>query len=464
MQFDTIRRTLAYAADHLGTQLFETKAYQERVRKALDAADRWHQRECALKAPLVICFVFMMMLHRSTSLAKLVTKLLEQYRLEFPRLSLKAITPEAVCHARERLGSEPLLYFFESLAAVVRPQAGMLGLKFWAMDGVAFNVADTKANEAFFGRPKASRGTAAFPQFKVVSLVDASTRQIGALAILPKGGGERDGAMEILARIPRGDVVLIDRGFAATWLFALIMKQRSHLLARISASWRPRIIKRLGKGDAIVEVRGQVPPEYREYFDGRASVTLRLRLIEYKIETNEKVRLLTDLTDPDTYPAMELAKAYHLRWECELAYDEVKCHLATPAVAGLELVFRSKTPDGVMQELYALFGLYNMIRGLMAEAGRRYEVSPLEISFSDTLHVIREVTARYQSAPHSQRARIYRQMLEDIAACRIDRPRRGRQCQRGVKIKMSNFPLKRKQRKRRPINIERDLKLVGGRR
>lgn len=114
--------------------------------------------------------------------------------------------------------------------------------------------------------------------------------------------------------------------------------------------------------------------------------------------------------DPTRYPAIEVAKAYHLRWDCESSYDELKNHLATVATGGLDLVFRSKTPDVVLQELYALLALYNMVLGLMAEAGRRHAVNPLDISFISTLRIIQETTPCYQAADKELRPQILYQL------------------------------------------------------
>jgi hypothetical protein len=39
-----------------------------------------------------------------------------------------------------------------------------------------------------------------------------------------------------------------------------------------------------------------------------------LRVIEYQVDGGEVIRLLTDLLDPQAYPAAELAALYRERW------------------------------------------------------------------------------------------------------------------------------------------------------
>lgn len=454
MKFDTIRQFLSYAADNLGFQILETKEFRKDVNRALDLTGKWHQRECPLKSPLMMWFVLALMLYRSLSIANVLRKFLHQYREEFPRLPLNAITPEATCHARSRLGVEPLRILFETQAARIKPIRLFHKLRVLAVDGTSFSVPDTPANEGHFGRPKAARGETAFPQISAVCLTETSTRQVGAVVFTPYGAGERKSVLSMLDRLDKSDLLLMDRGISAGWLFSECMERKLHFLGRISAAWKPQVMKRLGAGDSLVSVRGNIPKEYRS---GRKNaVKLELRMIEYRIAGNETVRLLTDLLDFEEYPALELAKLYHSRWECELAFDELKNHLAPAA-----LLFRSKSPDGILQEGYALFALYNMIRKLMAKAGELHNLNPLEISFVETIQVIKETTPRFQAATTDrQRSQVVRQMLRDVADCRNLRPRRKRQWPRVVKRKMSNFKLKRKDCTEKQLDFEKELRLV----
>jgi len=339
---------------------------------------------------------------------------------------------------------------------VVRVCADALSLPFHRQ------CAEDAPAEAHFGRPKASRGKTAYPQIEAVTLVETSTRQILDIVFTRCDFSERLGVLKLRDRLIKNGLLLMDRGISATWLFADCLRRGIHILGRISSSWKPHVIKRLGPGDFLVTVTGEIPKELRNGKKEKVKVKLTLRMIEYKIGGNVTVRLLTDLLDSKEYPALELAVLYHNRWECELSYDEIKNHLASAASSTQDLVFRSKTPEGVLQEGYALAALYNMIRGLMAEAGKLHDVNPLEISFVETVQIIKDTTPRFQAAAtEEQRSRIFRQMLEDIAECRNIRPRRPRQNPRVVKRKMSSFKLKRKGDRQKFFDIKRDMKLVG---
>jgi hypothetical protein len=374
LSFDSIRQLLAYAADHCGLQLLETAELRERISAALTESGRWEKRQCPLKAPLVVWFVLMMALHRSLSIAVLVKQLLATYRLELPEVSLRDITPEAMIHARKRLGVEPLKLVFEKGASMVVPDPSFHGLRVWGTDGCAMSVPDTKENEEHFGRPKASRGSTAFPKLHFVALVDATTRRIRDIVVGRYNQREREAAVELLPSLGKGDVLLCDRGFAGVWFFERCVKvHKVEVLSRIAKSWKPRVLKKLGAGDYLVEVTGAVPKQFRRKSSrkakrGSATATMTMRMIVCRIGNSEQVRFLTSLLDQDVYPARELVELYHARWECELAYDEIKTHLAAVTGGTVDLPFRSQAPNGVLQEFYALLSLYNLIRELMVDA------------------------------------------------------------------------------------------------
>jgi hypothetical protein len=169
---------------------------------------------------------------------------------------------------------------------------------------------------------------------------------------------------------------------------------------------------------------------------------------------------MTDLVDADEFPALELVQFYHVRWDVELAFDELKTHLATVLHGTLHTTFRSQSPSGVRQEAYALFTTYNLIRELMLTAGRAHSIPPLEISFLKTLRTIRRALPRFQAAKPRERQALIRQLLADIAACRNRRPRRRRRYPRVVKVKMSKWKLKRRRHRQEPGLSAADTMLV----
>jgi len=72
-----------------------------------------------------------------------------------------------------------------------------------------------------------------------------------------------------------------------------------------------------------------------------------VRLIDYEFD-GKPGRLMTNLLDPEAWPAAEVVAMYHERWEIEIAFDELKTHMLERKEC-----LRSKSPSGVKQEIRA---------------------------------------------------------------------------------------------------------------
>ena len=90
------------------------------------------------------------------------------------------------------------------------------------------------------------------------------------------------------------------------------------------------------------------------------------------------VTLVTSLLDPVAYPAADLAELDRRRWEVETDLAHLKTTL------GMD-VLKCQTEEGVLKELAVFVVVYNRVRAVMCEAGRRQDVPPDRISFVDAL-------------------------------------------------------------------------------
>ena len=168
--------------------------------------------------------------------------------------------------------------------------------------------------------------------------------------------------------------------------------------------------------------------------------TWTLRAIHYTKKGYPRATLLTSLLDPEKYPAEELIALYHERWETELGYDEVKTHLLDR-----QETIRSKTPEGVRQELWGIAIAYNLVRVEMERAAAEAGVLPTRISFVGALAMIREefmwlVSPRVTPGAIPASLQRLRKRLKRL----VLPPRRSeRNYPRAVKLKMSSYPRKR---------------------
>ncbi|MDF1521935.1 MAG: IS4 family transposase [Trueperaceae bacterium] len=306
-------------------------------------------------------------------------------------------TKAAIFRARSRLGVEPLRALFEGACA---PMAGgstqgafYRGLRVLSVDGTCLDVADTPANAAAFGRPGPHRrvGGGAFPQVRLVGVCEVGTHAIVDAALGSYATSERVLAERLLPRLPAGSLCLADRGFYGFERFRMASEAGAQLVWRVSRRVHLPSERVLPDGSYLSTLR----PAQR---GARAAQGLRVRVIEYLLEPRvvdadaleqgdsdtSVYRLVSTLLDPDAAPAHELATLYRERWEIETALDELKTHQRGPQV-----VLRSKTPDGVMQEAYGLLLTHYAIRRLMHDAALAADLDPDRISFLQSLRAAR---------------------------------------------------------------------------
>jgi hypothetical protein len=86
---------------------------------------------------------------------------------------------------------------------------------------------------------------------------------------------------------------------------------------------------------------------------------------------------------------------YHQRWEVENTIDELKVHLL-----GRKTHIRSQRPKEVVQEIYGLLLGHWAVRSLIFQAASNASISPLRLSFTGTLRVVRRRSPNFSGYNH----------------------------------------------------------------
>lgn len=298
----------------------------------------------------------------------------------------------AIFQARDRLGPEPVRALFERtarpLATEGAPGAWLAGRRLVALDGTCLDVADTDANDAWFGRPGVNKGErSAFPQARVVGLAECGTHAIFEAVVGPYTTAENTLARELIDRLEPGMLALADRGFCGFPLWSRAVATGADLLWRASSVLKPTPIATLPDGSWLAEFR----PSGNA---GRHAEPLTIRVIDYQVDDGRgdpsgPYRLFTTLLDPTEAPAADLAAAYAQRWEIEGAFDELKTHQR-----GARTVLRSKSPNLVQQEIWGHLCCHYAIRTLMWESADHAGVDPDRVSFTAALRITRRSLAQ----------------------------------------------------------------------
>ncbi len=405
-------------------------------------------RKRKLTWALAVLLCIAMNVFTEEALDAVLAKLLQGPRFLRPADDLVRASASAISQRRQQLGVRPMQALFrevcQPLATPTTPEAFLWGFRLMAIDGTTEDVADTPANACFFGRHRGARGDSAFPQVKAVYLCECGTHAVCDAGFWPCHTSERVGGLRMLRSVGPGMLVLWDRGFHSYDMCVRCVAQGAHFLSRLPAHVKLQAVQRLPDGSYLAYLQPSEPSRRKH------GEKLLVRVMEYTLNDpgrpghGQTHRLLTSLLEADAYPAHALACAYHERWDVELTIDEMDTHQRRPRQP-----LRSRTPLGVLQELYGLLLAHYAVRAVMHEAALQAGVAPDRLSFVGAVRLLRSAVFEAQIVAQSQFAQWYARLLRDIG--REQLPERDNRCNpRVVKRKMSNFDLKREPHRHSP--------------
>lgn len=369
----------------------------EVVDTVISECGRTEQRRRSLPARSMVYFAMGMAMHSEGSyedvLALISDGLSWAQRCDAsPKLANKA----AISHARDRLGPEPMAKLFERVAQPLAgedtPGSWLAGRRLVAIDGTCLDLADTVANDEFFGRPGVMKGErSAFPQARVVALAECATHAMFDAEVGPYTTSERVLSEALIDRLSPGMLCLADRGFYSFAAWQRGTDTGADLLWRVSDNLKLDSVEDLPDGSWLAEVCHSTK-------DARRRHPITVRVVEYSIDDGREprgpFRLITTILDPGQAPALELAGAYTQRWEIESAFDELKTHQRGPRA-----VLRSKSPKLVTQEIWGHLCCHYAIRVLMFDAAAHAGRDPDRVSFVAALRISRRSIAQSGAFP-----------------------------------------------------------------
>ncbi len=406
------------------------------IEEALTATGTASIRRRRLPAEQVVWLVVGMALLRNESIDRVVAML----DLALPTRSGERAARSGIAQARQRLGAEPVEYLFKAMGAqwsrASADRHRWRGLTAWGLDGTTIRVPDSDENWQTFGSQVGNgvRPGSAYPQVRLVALMALRSHLVAAARFGAYRRGETTLAEELWSEIPDDSLTLVDRAFVYPALLnGLCCSGRNrHWLVRPRADMKMHVVRVLGRNDNLVEV--SISARTRRLHPDLPKPWL-VRAIRYQRKGFPPGMLLTSLLDAGAYPAAELVALYHERWELEVGYDEVKTHLLAR-----EETIRSRTADGVRQEVWGILLAYNLVRVEMERAADEAGVEPTRISFVNALALVRYAFLSASTEPLAP-GRIPITLLQvrrDLKLLLLP-PRRLRSYPRAVKIKMSNY-------------------------
>ena len=322
-------------------------------------------------------------------------------------------TSGGICQARQRLGPEPLEELFGQVAVPVAEEdtaGAFLGpWRLMSVDGMEWDVPDSPASAAVFGYSGTGGDKAAgFPRARVVTISECGSHAAVAAAAGQVAGGKAASEQALAGRLwpllEEGWLLLADRNFfgwdawcaAAGTGAALLWRVKANLRLPVlevfpDGSWRSVLISRKVNKDAA---RAKIIAAARRGEDLDQDKARYARVIEYEVPDrdgngkNERIILVTTITDPRQASAAVLARAYHQRREHETGNAQLKTCLRGPG-----RVLRPQSPDMVRQEIWGYLLTHYAISALICAAATAAGIDPDRVKFKRTVRIVRRRVA-----------------------------------------------------------------------
>jgi len=287
------------------------------------------------KLPFQILIVFLINLVKGSYQDELDKFFKTLFRFDVAK---RVVSKAALSKARMKLKFEAfvelnlqLITYFEKH---FRPRL-WFGFRLLTIDGSTTKLPMTDDVAQHFGVWKVRQG-APSPMARVSQLFDVLNKMTVDALIKPKRIGERELAAQHLLNVMPNDLILLDRGYPAWWLFNLILSMQANFCARVSCTkWKVvRKFFRSGLSEKVVTVPVHSTSVAQCRQMGLDTTPLKLRLI--RIENDGKVAvLITSLIDTQKYPIELFSDLYHKRWPVEEDYKIIKCRIELENFSGL---------------------------------------------------------------------------------------------------------------------------------
>ena len=353
----------------------------------------------------------------------------------------RVVTKSALSQARKKLLPSALaalgaLWVREWLA--VAGEHRWNGFRVVAADGTCLRVPKWRETQEAYGL--GPNGDGSVVMARVVGLLAVASNQMVHAEIGSYADGERNLLLRGLGALSADDLLILDRGYPAWWLFALFGQRGIAFCARLDSCGFAKVkqFSRSGAAEQIIEVplKGSGLAKLGNA-GGKAEpgTVLRLRLVRVVLSTGSIEVLVTSLLDTVAYPAAEFAALYHARWRIEEAFKTLKCRLHLEGFTG-------ELPNAIEQEIHAKILVANITAALCTQAHAR-----LEAGKAEHYRVNQTVAIKHSSALIlawiKGGANLLNEKLEEVLAIltlSLDKLRPGRSCPRNFRVNGSQRP------------------------
>ena len=242
------------------------------------------------------------------------------------------------------------------------------GLRIVAGDGICFRLPTWAENINAYGRGPQNDGSVVMA--RCVALFATATRQVLDITVGRYDEGERALLLRSLGILKSDDVLVLDRGYPAWWLFCALHDKAVQFCMRLDGcGWAgAKQLLQSSQKELIVSHRLNAKDRRELQALGLSTkdCTISVRLIKVCLPNGKLEILATSLQDMQFYPAQAFGALYGYRWGVEEAFKTIKQHLDVEGFSG-------ELPNAIEQDIHAKALMYNITQALCWEATQQVD-------------------------------------------------------------------------------------------
>lgn len=229
------------------------------------------------------------------------------------------------------------------------PEPRWHGFRLVAADSTTLRLPNWRENQAEFGVQQDTGGQP-YVLARALGLFSTASRLMLTAALDRYDAAERTMLASLLGCLDASDLLVMDRGFPAVWLFAALQRRTVAFVARVDRTGWPEVeqLLRSDRNEIVVQrpVSAQARRQARAAGVELAAQTVALRFVKVVLPNGTLEVLATSLADTEAFPAAEFGALYHARWNIEEAFKLLKHRLMLEQFSG-------ELPESIRQDFHA---------------------------------------------------------------------------------------------------------------
>uniref|UniRef100_UPI0012FEF294 IS4 family transposase n=1 Tax=Psychromonas sp. Urea-02u-13 TaxID=2058326 RepID=UPI0012FEF294 len=261
----------------------------------------------------------------------------------------------------------------------------------YLIDGTTFTLPDSAKNQEKYPQQSTQKKGLGFPICRALGVFCLESGAAVNAQIAPykgKGADEHSMLRASLDTFKKGDLIIGDAIYSSYWLLSHLQSEGINGIFGQNGGRAKkadfRTGKKIGKYDHIVTYKRPQRPQWmsvEQYESIPKNISVREIKVRHKI-------LVSTLCNDDLHSKAELAELYKSRWNIEVDFRNLKVTMGMSELS-------CKSPDMCQKEIWIYLLANNLIRILMAQTAKKFNLNIRSISFKNALQIWNSVSAKF---------------------------------------------------------------------